>query len=56
MLRCALHDVRIEKTALRPARASQLNFPRGPLFYHPICYLATPLAVYARLIINPNPN
>ena len=48
--------LRIEKPTIRPARAAPLNFPLAPLFYQPICYLATPLAVYARQIFNPNPN
>ena len=44
-----MHRVQIEKQALHRANLSFLNFPPVPLFYHPICYLATPLAVYARL-------
>ena len=32
-----------------------MNFPSSLLFYRPICYLATPLAVYARLFFKPQP-
>ena len=45
----ALHAVRIENRAIRRPKPHSLNFTPAPLFYLPICYLATPLAVYARL-------
>ncbi len=51
-----VRGLRIEKPTIRPARTAPLNFPPAPLFYQPTCYLATPLAVYARQIFNPNPN
>ena len=39
------------------SQRNPLNFPPPSLFKHPICYLATPLAVHARLFyINPKPN
>ena len=38
------------------APATPLNFPPYTLFTHPICYLATPLAVHARTILTPTQN